>query len=439
MSVLQKDHIEKEGARRQCRRAAPFPCPGESRTMNIYESYPFPVIESLDDILPAIEGSRVFTVYTKDGYIVADYLTQGLDVFGDFTSIGEEEAHKYLLRREVRGLKFAMDGRLIARPFHKFFNLNQAPETDISVIDWSQPHSCHEKVDGSLVHPARIGDRMVFMTRSGITPFATDALSFAEAHKARYLDLCRDAMDEGLLPLFEWCSGDRRKQRTVIAYDKPRLVLTRLRDQRSGRYSTSAETSVLAYRYGVPTAFTHSPVEDPVAFAEMVRTMKGAEGFVVYFAGGAAVKVKALDYVLRSKAFDEIATEKNIIMSILENREDDVLPFLLREDAVALSRFSTAVRQGLSQTAKDIAERAAGLMLEVEGDRRAFAEAVPSRFTDVERAAALRAGFPKEQDSVSSAEAAIRKQILLHSGSGPRLEPMRPLWGNFHWRDFQNA
>lgn len=405
--------------------------------MNIYETYPFPVIESLDDILPAIEGSRVFTVYRKDGYIVADYLTQGLDVFGDLASPEDEETHKYLLRREVRGLKFSMDGRLIARPFHKFFNLNQAPETDISFVDWSQPHSCHEKVDGSLVHPAIVGERQVFMTRSGVTSFASDALRFAEAHKARYMDLCRDAMEEGLLPLFEWCSGDRRKQRTVIAYDKPQLVLTRLRNQRSGQYSNSIETSAFASRYGVPTAFTHCPIEDPAAFTERVRTMKGAEGFVVYFASGAIIKVKALDYVLRSKAFDEIATEKNVIASILENREDDVLPFLPREDAAALAQFSIAVRQGLRRKAENIAERAARLMLDVEGDPRSFAEAVPSRFNNVERAAALSAGFPRKNDAISSAEAALRKQILLHSGSAPRLEPMRSLWGDFIWRNFQ--
>ena len=91
------------------------------------------------------------------------------------------------IARECRGLKFDADGRIIARPFHKFFNLGEKER--VEDIDWSAPHQLFDKLDGSMIHPAMLNGEMVFMTRMG----ATDQARLAQASwPVRASTRCRD-------------------------------------------------------------------------------------------------------------------------------------------------------------------------------------------------------------------------------------------------------
>ena len=54
----------------------------------------------------------------REGFTVIDYQVMMPDTFPPLTD--EISA----LRRECRGIKFGTDGKILARPFHKFFNLN---------------------------------------------------------------------------------------------------------------------------------------------------------------------------------------------------------------------------------------------------------------------------------------------------------------------------
>jgi RNA ligase len=54
-----------------------------------------------------------------------------------------------LIRRECRGLIFDKDtGKVLARRFHKFFNIGESDETSTDTIDFKIPHMLTEKVDG---------------------------------------------------------------------------------------------------------------------------------------------------------------------------------------------------------------------------------------------------------------------------------------------------
>jgi RNA ligase len=53
------------------------------------------------------------------------------------------------VNRKARGIIFRTDGTIVARPFEKFFNLNERPETTPHYIDWNQGVEIYEKVDGS--------------------------------------------------------------------------------------------------------------------------------------------------------------------------------------------------------------------------------------------------------------------------------------------------
>src|SRR5438132_57361 len=102
----------------------------------------FPVIRHIDEVLPHVEGRADFAVKRQNDYTAIDYIFAGPDTFD------------HPIRRECRGIKFGADGRIIARPYHKFFNLGEKAETQPDVIDWGKAHEVLEKLDGSMVHPA---------------------------------------------------------------------------------------------------------------------------------------------------------------------------------------------------------------------------------------------------------------------------------------------
>jgi len=80
-------------------------------------------IEHIDQITPAIAGRTDFVVAERQGYTAIDY------PYASPASLDDP------IRRGCRGLKFGRDGALLARPFGKFFNVGERPETLLHVMD----------------------------------------------------------------------------------------------------------------------------------------------------------------------------------------------------------------------------------------------------------------------------------------------------------------
>lgn len=104
----------------------------------------FPCIESLGDVEPHVCYEKGFVISRRRDYTVVDYVYVVADTFSTPISM------------ECRGLKFDRDGRIIGRPFHKFFNLGERQR--IEDVDWSARHRVQAKLDGSMVHPAAVRD-----------------------------------------------------------------------------------------------------------------------------------------------------------------------------------------------------------------------------------------------------------------------------------------
>ena len=81
-------------------------------------NYEFSTIRTIDDVLPHIEGREEFIVAEREGYKVINYVVAMADTF-DMTGPSDLGG---AIRRECRGLKFAPNGEIAARPFFKFFN-----------------------------------------------------------------------------------------------------------------------------------------------------------------------------------------------------------------------------------------------------------------------------------------------------------------------------
>lgn len=318
----------------------------------------FPVIEHIDQILPCVAGRDDFVVKRKERYTAIDYVYTLPDSFED------------PLRMECRGIKFDPQGRLIARPFAKFFNVGERPETAPDAIDVGPPHVVMDKLDGSMIHPALLDGDLVFMTRMGVTDVATRALAFAKDQAQPTLDFCHDCCAEDVTPIFEYTGPNNR---VVLNYSKPALTLLALRESRTGRYlPVSAPSGVNVVRHHA------DPITDLASFLTAVRGLRNAEGYVIRFIeSGLMLKLKAEDYLRRHKAKDGLELEKNALRIVLEKRGDDFLPFLSEEDADALSTYSGHVWAAVNRLAQQVDGVLAGAK-EAKADRKTFAvEHVP--------------------------------------------------------------
>jgi RNA ligase len=197
--------------------------------------YTFPYIEKIEDVLPHIKDRGEFLVAEREHYTVINYMVALADTFDMFDSY-DEGNYVYdvtgAIRRECRGLKFYKDGRIAARPFFKFFNINERDETKIDKVDWSKPYTIMEKRDGSMIHPMRIGNDIRWMTKMGITEVSAQAEKFIEKN-TNYEKFAKWCIENQLTPIFEYTSPNNK---IVVRYEKDELVLLAVRHNITGEF-----------------------------------------------------------------------------------------------------------------------------------------------------------------------------------------------------------
>jgi len=196
--------------------------------------YQFPVINHISEVQAAVRGLDEFICADRGDHLIFNYLVNFSTTFPDPMSVNDPEtARLYALRRECRGLIFSKaTGRVIRRPYHKFFNLNERPETSQNNIDLSQDHTVLTKLDGSMIAPFYSEGQLRFGTKMGITEVAGPAEKFAYASRS-YIDFSRNLIADGYTPIFEWTS---RQQRIIIDYPEENLILTAIRHMITGEY-----------------------------------------------------------------------------------------------------------------------------------------------------------------------------------------------------------
>ena len=305
-------------------------------------NYKFPVIHNISQVLPLIEGKTEFIVCEKDGdYTVINYVVQMADTFPPVT----DESHAIL--RELRGLIFKTStGEVLQRRLHKFFNVNEKDETQVSKIDFSEPHVILEKLDGSMITPVWTSDGLRWGTKMGVTQVALPVEEFVAEHPA-YVTFAQWALSEGLTLIFEWCS---RKQTIVLDYEVDQLVLTAIRVNVTGEYMSHAQMIDELDGIDIPVVKAYAgTVANMQALIDETRGMLGVEGFVVRFDSGHMIKVKAEDYCRKHSAKDMIGREKNIIELLVTEKVDDVKAFLDAKDLARVNEFERKFWDGVTK------------------------------------------------------------------------------------------
>ena len=391
-------------------------------------NYEFPNIYDIDDVLWAIKDSPEFIVAEKDGYKVINYVVAGHDTFpaigekfcpgckrfdGEIIAEGcgsqrcPDNVDISAIRRECRGLIFDMDGRLINRRYHKFFNVNERDETAIHAIDWSRPHVILEKLDGSMVSPCFVKGHLRWMTKMGITDTSMEAEAFV-ASRPEYVGFAKVMLDQGCTPIFEWCSN---KNRIVLDYPEDRLVLTAIRDNDTGKYVLHELDARNGWGIPVVEAWDSHITHD--VLIKIVRQSEGIEGVVVRFNDGHMVKIKADWYVRIHKVKSLLGQERDVVELILKNELDDMLPVLPREDVEKIEKFQSALMATVTAAARSLK-----ILVESnrrEMDRKTFALEHSSKFDPMWRGLIFQF-WDKECDEQLTYQA-IRDTILKNCGS----------------------
>lgn len=278
-------------------------------------NYAFPEIRTIDDVLPHIEGREEFIVAERDFGTVINYVVAMQDTF-DMT--GPDDLGG-AIRRECRGLIFDKEGKIMSRPFHKFFNVNERVETQTHEIDMSQPHVVMEKMDGSMIRPLLVDGYLRLGTKMGVTNVAMNAEEWLVRQDPALREWLRQCVEDSVTPLFEWVS---RSNQIVIDYAEEDLVYLGTRDNVTGQYvmDTSCPFNVVP-QYG-------SVEGNIVDYVARQSQAEGREGDIIRFADGHMLKIKNDWYVRIHKALDRVRFDRNIVALILHEEMDDVVPLM---------------------------------------------------------------------------------------------------------------
>lgn len=211
-----------------------------------------------------------------------------------------------------RGLIMNGQGQVVARPFPKFFNLDEVVTTSIRPALPDEPFVAYEKLDGSLgilywhEDSACIATRGSFMSEQAQR--ATYLLQTRYAHLLPGLDRSKTFLFEIIYP----------ENRIVVNYgEREELVLLAVIDT-----ATGAELPDLP-----DLGFAQVRRFDGYTDMAAIRAVQAdnEEGFVLRFASGFRVKVKFAEYVRLHRILTQVSS-RNIWEYLATNQSfNDIL------------------------------------------------------------------------------------------------------------------
>jgi hypothetical protein len=252
-----------------------------------------------------------------------------------------------------RGLITDLAGRVICRPFPKFFNLGEHAGTDSKLppINWRQEFYVSEKMDGSLgiAYPAPEGYRIA--TRG----------SFVSEQAVRGTEMLRRFGENSFRDfhtyLFEIIYPENR---IVIDYgNKECLVLLDIIDNYTGKGLPRNQLELEAHWLGCECVRSH--VVDSEQLQSYSSDEANREGVVVRFEDGMRIKIKLEEYCrlhklitgLNTKSIWEMLRDGKSLDEVLDRVPDEFFDWVAAvADGMGLAYVETEV------DAKDILDAA---------------------------------------------------------------------------------
>jgi len=220
----------------------------------------------------------------------------------------------------------------------KFFNLNQVPSTQYSVVSSKTIRHVAEKADGSLIAFMMLPSGKVFAkTIDGFNNEQVEmAMKIAKGSLSLFNWIHR-VTDEGFTPLFEYVS---RHNRIVVRYDNSELRLIGLRNNMTREFIPGSEVENLPHCIVVIK-------NEKLTLDEMIsmsKTVENKEGWVVMFDDGTFVKIKTSWYFnLHGLMTENLFREDYIAHHYLSGTLDDIVCQIEENDTKAHEFIGTVV------------------------------------------------------------------------------------------------
>ena len=237
-----------------------------------------------------------------------------------------EELWKSQINREMRGIMFDSEGKLLSRPFHKFFNVGELEETHESKLR-DRKFFVAEKIDGALIIPEVLDNTIYFRTKKSFTSdeakLVYEYLRLKDKKDVEeFLDLIMHFRENGYTPLFEFVWSEKYPH--IVNYEEPKLYLLALRKNDTGEYFhpvNDISNDIFEIVYNLRDKFTLDEVKE--ALKEKQKNFEGfnlADDYDFY-------KIKTEWYIRLHSVSDKI-TIKRVIELTLREELDDLKSFL---------------------------------------------------------------------------------------------------------------
>jgi RNA ligase len=196
------------------------------------------------------------------------------------------------------------DGNIVARPFKKFFNMEEGNHTPTSEFD------VYEKMDGSLI--------IVFWYEGGWVVASRGSFTSEQALAASkiFFDKLDHNFSIGITYLFEFTA---KWNRIVVDYgDEDNLTLLgaiRTNDETEATYE---QLEMIARGANCDVVKRYDGIKDYSTLKGIIKDNQ--EGFVVRFSNGDRMKIKGEEYVRLHKIMTEVSTKS--VWEVLSNGDN---------------------------------------------------------------------------------------------------------------------
>lgn len=198
---------------------------------------------------------------------------------------------------QTRGLVTDDKGNIVARPFRKFFNIEENKHVPTSDFD------VYEKMDGSLGVLFNYKDEWVIATRG----------SFVSEQVVKGFEMLKnydyEKLHKGYTYLFEILFDANR---IVVKYDYEDLILLGMIDTKTGyevdlhKEGTDVRLKNLVENLGFKVVKKYDGINDYSTLKGIIKDNE--EGFVVRFSNGNRIKIKGEEYLRLHKIMTNVST-----------------------------------------------------------------------------------------------------------------------------------
>ena len=242
--------------------------------------------------------------YYEDGWLIKQtHPTLPLTIW-NYSQTTQYEGTWDEVTMMCRGLVTDDMGNIVARPFKKFFNLEEGKHNPTSEFD------VYEKMDGSLI--------IVFWYDGGWVVASRGSFTSEQALAAEriFFDELDHNFSIGITYLFEFTAPWNR---IVVDYgEKPNLTLLGAIRTESGEEATWEQLKMIGDGANCDVVKKYDGISDYSTLKGMIGN--NAEGFVIRFSNGSRMKIKGEEYLRLHKIMTEVSTKS--VWEILSNGDN---------------------------------------------------------------------------------------------------------------------